>query len=68
MSYFNPLLNGNNDVFVINFDNCRVLNLTNFETNGSNQSEITKQGNAVGFAVQKVLSITGADKVVFNGS
>jgi hypothetical protein len=67
LSYLNPLLDGNNDVFVINFNNCRVLNLANVDINGSNQSAITKQGSAVGLAVQKVLSITGADKVILMG-
>ncbi len=67
VSYYNPLLNGNNDVFVVNFDNCRVLNLANVDINGSNQSAITKQGSAVGMAVQRVLSLTGADKVILMG-
>ena len=56
--YYNSLLNVNNDVFVINF---------NVSNQNSSQSAITKQGEAVGFAIQQVLSRTGADKIILMG-
>lgn len=53
-SYVNP----NYDIFVINFATC---------DNTSNQSAIVKQGYALGLAIDRVLSATGADKVILFG-
>lgn len=57
--YYENYLDYNNDVFVINF----------YDRNSfySNQSAAVKQGNAIGIAIQKVLNITGADKVILFG-
>jgi len=50
-------IDGNNDVFVINFNTVTY----------SNQSAIHKQGFALGIAIQKVLAATKAEKVVLVG-
>jgi pimeloyl-ACP methyl ester carboxylesterase len=56
--YNNPI--SISDVYVINFDTCP-------EYGGSNQSAAVKQGYAVGLAVNRILSVTGADKVILMG-
>ncbi|MBE9461899.1 alpha/beta fold hydrolase [Dyadobacter subterraneus] len=56
VSYVNP----DNDVFVINFD----VDAVGFQ---SNQAAVAKQGFAVGLAIKKILSATGAEKVVLFG-
>jgi pimeloyl-ACP methyl ester carboxylesterase len=51
------IVDPNNDVFVINFDNGTL----------SNQASATKQGFAVGLAVKKILQATGAEKIILFG-
>lgn len=50
-------IDGNNDVFVMNFNNGIY----------SNQAAIYKQGFALGIAIQKVLAATKAEKVILVG-
>ncbi|WP_353720190.1 alpha/beta hydrolase [Dyadobacter sp. 676] len=55
-SYLDP----NNDLFAINFD-------VGASFAQSNQAAAAKQGFAVGLAVRKILSVTGAKKIVLFG-
>ena len=48
------------DLYLLNFDTCPNLG-------GSNRSGAVKQGYAVGLAVSRILSVTGADKVILIG-
>lgn len=50
---------GNKDIYIINFDTRTG--------NQSNQAGVVKQGYALKFAIQKVLNVTGADKVILLG-
>lgn len=60
--YEYPYSIGNKDVYTISFDEC-----ANSGKNTSNESAIVKQGYALYFAIRKVLSATGADKVILMG-
>jgi pimeloyl-ACP methyl ester carboxylesterase len=51
---------GNKDVYTINFDECS-------SSGSSDESAIAKQGYALYFAIRKVLSATGAKKVILLG-
>jgi pimeloyl-ACP methyl ester carboxylesterase len=48
---------GDKDIYTVNFNTCSL----------SNESAIVKQGYALRFAIQRVLSATGADKVILLG-
>lgn len=60
--YEYPYSVGNKDVYTISFDECAISGIKT-----SSESAIVKQGYALYFAIRKVLSATGADKVILMG-
>ena len=60
---FNYDLSSNGDFFVIDFD-CNETSCEGGSTVYSNQASVKKQGYALSLAIEKVLNLTGKDKVI----